>query len=172
MMVNIRQVSLGILLLLIVILIIVFARGYGSFQQPIEFNHNKHVKKLDIECEFCHQTVAENAVAGIPNVEVCIFCHEEGVVNENPRFAEVVEIVREHIRQGTKIKWNRIYKIPDHVVFSHKVHVNGGVECESCHGGTGTSTRPWGKLSLISMGSCLSCHEPRRVSTDCLTCHK
>lgn len=169
---NIRRVLIGILLALTVISIAVLARGYNRFEQPIDFNHNTHFIELDIECQFCHQTVEDNAVAGIPNIDVCIFCHEEGVVSENPRFAEVVEIIREHTRQGTKIEWNRIYRNPDHVVFSHRIHVNGGVECENCHGGTGTSKRPSGELSLISMDSCIDCHETRRVSTDCLTCHK
>ena len=169
---RLRQIGAGTLAVVGIITISVFARGFGRFSQPIEFNHHKHFVELDIECQFCHQTVEENDVAGIPNIDVCNFCHEEGVVSENPRFHEVVKIIREHARLGTRIEWNRIYQSPDHVIFSHRIHLNGGVECESCHGITGTSERPSGEPELISMENCMDCHSESNVSTDCLTCHK
>jgi hypothetical protein len=169
---TIKRIPILVLGVVAVIYISVTAGRMGQFDQPIDFNHNKHSIELEIECQFCHQTVEENDVAGIPNIEVCNFCHEEGVVSENPRFQEVVEIIREHARQGTKIAWNRIYRVPDHVIFSHRIHVAASVECVNCHGETGTAKHPAGELDLISMNSCLDCHLTNNVSTDCLTCHK
>lgn len=169
---KIRRILIPAFAVVAVVSISVMAGRMGRFDQPIDFNHEKHSVELDIECQFCHQTVEENAVAGIPNIDVCDFCHEEGVVSENPRFQEVVEIIREHARQGTKIQWNRIYSLPNHVIFSHKIHLAADVECVNCHGETGTAKHPTGELSLISMNSCLDCHRANGVSTDCLTCHK
>ena len=162
----------GIISVIVIISISVFAGSYRSYKQPIAFNHYKHFVELDIECQFCHQTVEEYDAAGLPNVDVCNFCHEEGVINENPRFQEVVEIIRDHIRRGARIEWNRIYQSPDDVIFSHRIHIAGGVECENCHGITGISKRPSGQTQLISMDNCMDCHGRNKVSNDCLTCHK
>jgi len=170
--VNKQTVFSAAAILILLICISVMAVGNRSYDQPIEFNHYKHFVELDVECQFCHQTVAENDVAGLPNIDICIFCHEEGVVNENPRFHEVVQIIREYSRRQEKIKWNRIYDSPSHVIFSHRIHVGAGVECESCHGITGKSKRPSGQPELISMESCMDCHRKSNVETDCLICHK
>jgi len=163
---------IGILLVLVIISISVLTGGSHSFIQPIDFNHYKHFVELDIECTFCHQTAEEYDVAGLPNIDVCNFCHEEGVVSENRRFQEVVEIIRDHARLGTRIEWNRIYQTPDDVIFSHRIHVARDVDCKKCHGITGTSKRPSGQPELITMDNCINCHEENNISTDCLTCHK
>ena len=44
-----------------------------AVQQPIVFNHRKHVKELDLACSSCHLTVEKEAFSGLPDAEVCAF---------------------------------------------------------------------------------------------------
>jgi formylmethanofuran dehydrogenase subunit E len=141
-------------------------------EQPIEFNHYKHNVEMELDCDMCHEYVMDNAVAGLPGYEMCADCHEEDPDHENPRFNEVARIVQVHAETNEPIRWVRMYKTLDHVIFSHERHLSAHVECSECHGVTGTSKKPMAQPLLISMESCMSCHEKRMVSVDCLACHK
>jgi Cytochrome c7 and related cytochrome c len=51
------------------------------------------------------------------------------------------------------------------------MHVRAKVSCTECHGDvasqkTITQDRPF------TMGRCVACHEERRATRDCLSCHK
>lgn len=140
--------------------------------QPIEFNHYKHHVEMELDCEMCHQYVMRNAVAGLPGYEMCADCHEEDPQHDNPRFNDVARIVKAHAENSEPIEWVRMYQTAAHVIFSHERHLSAHVECSECHGVTGTSVIPMAEPDLISMDNCMRCHEKRRVSVDCLTCHK
>lgn len=140
--------------------------------QPIEFNHYKHYVEMELDCDTCHEYAYSNAVAGLPGYEVCGECHEEDPDHENPRFNEVARIVQYHAETNEPIRWVQMYKNPDHVVFSHERHLSAHVECSECHGRTGISKAPVAEIYRIAMENCMDCHEKRRVSRDCLTCHK
>ena len=56
--------------------VILGAEGFREGpEQPISFPHETHVKKLDMDCTYCHRTVAKAASAHIPAVELCASCH-------------------------------------------------------------------------------------------------
>ncbi len=55
------------------------------------------------------------------------------------------------------IEWVKIHHIPDYAQFSHAVHVNVGVGCESCHGRIDQMEVVY-QAEPLSMGWCLECH--------------
>jgi hypothetical protein len=72
------------------------------------------------------------------------------------------------------IPWVRVNQLPRFVFFSHQVHVNGGQNCEFCHGDVGHMTVAV-PVVRMNMGWCLNCHEkqsPDRRLEDCLICHR
>ena len=80
-------------------------------QQPIAFPHTTHVEQLGLDCTFCHRTVAEEPVATIPAVGLCMTCHLV-VGDGNPE----VEKLRDYFASGESIDWVRVHRVPDHVV--------------------------------------------------------
>src|SRR5208282_4827040 len=137
-----------------------------SVSQPVQFNHAVHVKAL--QCNFCHQYVEKAGFAGIPSVKVCATCHRGKVSG-----SEEAEKVRAFVKEHREIPWQRIYRVPSYVNFSHRRHVLlGGLQCESCHGNLRVASTPQARPAFaISMNRCMACHEERKVDTDCLTCH-
>ena len=75
---------------------------------------------------------------------------------------EISKIV-ESSEKGIPIEWTRIHNLPDHVFFSHAVHVGSGkLDCNACHG-------PVEEMDLmrqhsdLSMGWCVNCHRETKV---------
>jgi hypothetical protein len=44
------------------------------------------------------------------------------------------------------------------VPFSHKVHVQGGMQCDGCHKALGNSGKLRGKLQIPGIADCMACH--------------
>jgi hypothetical protein len=140
-----------------------------SIPQPIAFSHQKHVQELGMDCVDCHLYALTGERATIPNIKVCSECHEE-VLTESAEEARVVE----HVQQGESIAWRKIYRVPQHVYFSHRRHTAiAQIECEVCHGEIGqlteSLTRP---LRSLSMNHCMECHDEVEASNDCVACHR
>jgi hypothetical protein len=162
--------------LLSLILLLVAGGGFliagssgKSITQPIAFNHKKHVVENELECSACHGLFQTSAHAGRPTTDTCILCHETALTKSAEE-----EKVRQYAERGEQIPWRRLFKLPPHVYFSHQTHVvSGQVECKSCHGSIGDSTSPPSQPEIkLTMDRCIDCHKSRRVSTDCLACHK
>ncbi len=143
--------------------------GAQITHQPIQFNHQKHTQGLELECTLCHEGVADRVRATLPGVEVCIGCHEEAVTDSSEE-----EKIRDYYGRGEEIPWQRLYRVPRHVFFSHRRHVHvARVECTTCHGDMGTLSRPPPRpLKKIAMKACLACHRDRGARTDCVSCHR
>ncbi|MFZ8802663.1 MAG: cytochrome c3 family protein [Candidatus Calescibacterium sp.] len=65
-------------------------------------------------------------------------------------------------------------KLPGHVYFSHKAHVVWAeMSCEDCHKGAKDKFEPYQKsdIAYLTMGKCMSCHEKKGASFDCITRH-
>ncbi|MBN2774642.1 MAG: cytochrome c3 family protein, partial [Prolixibacteraceae bacterium] len=93
--------------------------------QPIKFSHKVHAGENGIDCMYCHTTVEQSKSAGIPAANLCMNCHiiiREG--NNSGKF-EISKVVQAN-ETGTPIEWTRIHNLPDHVFFSHAVHVGSG----------------------------------------------
>ena len=133
--------------------------------QPIAFDHSHHVREVGLDCQFCHAYARRGPVAGIPSVQRCAGCHET-VLSDRP---EIIKLL-EYWEQEEPIPWLRVHDLPDYVRFSHKSHIRSGVTCENCHGDVSTMEAAV-QVESLSMGWCLSCHEDRGVTRDCLACH-
>jgi hypothetical protein len=136
--------------------------------QPIAFSHKKHFD-IELQCSACHELFERSAHAGRPKIETCILCHESAMTESVEE-----EKVREYAARGEEIPWRRLFRLPDHVYFSHQTHViSGRIECKSCHGSIGESATPPTKPEIsLTMSDCIACHESKRASIDCLACHK
>ena len=121
-------------------------------EQPVPFSHQHHVAGLGIDCRYCHTSVEESSFAGIPPTRTCMNCHSQIFAN-----SPFLEPVRESLRSGRSIQWNRVHDLPDFVYFNHSVHVKKGMGCETCHGRIDQMQGIQQKSSL-QMEWCLDCH--------------
>src|SRR5690606_2571371 len=55
------------------------------------------------------------------------------------------------------IPWVRVHKLPEHVRFPHDMHVNAGLQCQTCHGPVEEMDEVY-KFSSLQMGWCIDCH--------------
>jgi predicted CXXCH cytochrome family protein len=146
-------------------------------EQPIPFSHRLHVTDKDIDCRFCHTGVDRVHQAGIPPEQTCMFCHRV-IITQHPEIRHLWEYygaredgTRDPSR-GEPIPWVRVFEVPDHVYFTHRVHTQiAGLDCTDCHGPIESMDRVQ-QLRKFEMGFCLECHRPRGASTDCWTCHR
>ncbi|MDH3217353.1 MAG: cytochrome c family protein [Candidatus Krumholzibacteria bacterium] len=156
-----------------VFVLIYLALGYDWYRnkqapdQPIAFSHKIHVGRVGLDCRFCHETVDKSTYAGIPSVQKCMSCHAN-VATDRP---EVQKLAGYWERQEA-MEWNRVHRIRirNHVYFSHKSHIRAGIDCADCHGEVRYMDKVR-QVSSLEMGWCVSCHQSKNASTDCLTCH-
>jgi len=137
--------------------------------QPIAFNHHLHVDELSLDCTDCHRYVLTGARATIPNIEVCGECHVEPLTDS----AEEKKLIA-YVESGKPIPWRKVYRVPDHVYFSHRRHAAlGGIECKRCHGPMAEQTQPVTRPAVrITMDACIDCHDREGVTHDCIACHR
>jgi len=145
---------------------IVAGRGVEAPVQPIQFSHRVHAGENRLACLYCHAGADRSAAAGVPAVETCYECHRT-VKAKNGEIAKVFD----SWQRKQPIRWTRVYSLPQHVYFSHKRHVLAGVACETCHGAVAEADTI-ARVSPLTMGWCVDCHEQRRAPTGCETCHK
>lgn len=122
-------------------------------EQPVPFSHNHHVAGLGIDCRYCHTSVEKAAFAGIPPTRTCMTCHSQ-VWTEAP----VLEPVRESWRTDKALAWTRVHDLSDFAYFNHKIHVNKGIGCSTCHGHVENMQLTF-KTSTLLMEWCINCHK-------------
>lgn len=146
-----------------------FSLWTWPIEQPIAFNHRLHVEDLGSECTDCHLYAQSGVRATIPNIEVCADCHEEAQT-ESTEEARLVE----YIQAAEPVPWQKIYRVPDHVYFSHRRHTMlAEIACETCHGEMGALETPMVRPAVpTSMDFCMDCHYATETSNDCLLCHR
>jgi hypothetical protein len=121
-------------------------------EQPVPFSHKHHVGDVGIDCRYCHTSVETSAFAGIPPTETCMGCHSQ-LFADSP----MLEPVRASFRNGTPLRWTRVYDLPDYVYFNHSIHIHKGVGCSTCHGQVDKMPLMW-RASRLQMEWCLECH--------------
>jgi len=138
-------------------------------QQPIRFNHHKHIEEVGLNCDECHVYVKTQPFAGIPDLELCLGCHEDPQT-DNPE-EEKLRNIKE--KDGVLV-WQQIYHVPDHVYFSHRRHVTAGeIDCVVCPGRMTDRKKPPTKPAVhLDMDHCIECHQQNQVNNDCLACHR
>ncbi len=137
--------------------------------QPIQFNHRKHVKDVGVECPACHEHYATSEHSGLPSLSTCEGCHSTPLTKSAEEQRLLALIAR-----GDRPAFRKLFRMPDHVHYSHRRHVvAGGLTCETCHGAIAdTTVPPVAPLQRITMATCVTCHTERGVSTDCTKCHR
>jgi len=135
-------------------------------QQPVPFSHRVHAGVNKIGCQMCHAYAAHSPVAGVPSMARCFGCHKF-VARDN----KDVQLVVQTDREGKVLAWNRVYRLPDHVFFTHERHIAAGLRCQRCHGEV-EAMDVVRQASPLTMGWCVDCHRQRKAPTDCLSCHK
>jgi hypothetical protein len=137
--------------------------------QPYAYNHAVHTAKAD--CTLCHRGARDGTRAGLPSMEVCTRCHATApgakpTAKDQALWAQALK--------GNAPPWNRLYRLPSHVFFSHRRHVTvGGIACERCHGDMEHRTSPPAyALKTLKMPDCLGCHQQEKVTVDCTGCHR
>jgi hypothetical protein len=137
-------------------------------QQPIDFPHKIHTADIGVGCTNCHLGVEKGPRAGIPSINVCMYCHEDLGDPADPR----IQTLRDHAKRNEDLPWQRVYGFSEetHVRFNHAPHIRAKVECATCHGDV-TEMTVAQRVVDHTMGFCINCHKQKGASNDCLTCH-
>jgi len=130
--------------------------------EKIPFSHKLHADR-GLKCAFCHPVKGSGDAAGLPRLSDCVSCHEN-VSKESA----LLRMLAARASEPEEVHWQRLYRLPSFVFFSHRRHTSAG--CESCHGAVAKSdvlTRE----GDISMRACIDCHRRQHAPTTCNTCH-
>lgn len=138
-------------------------------EQPIAFNHQKHVADVGVECIDCHKYNRTQTYSGMPTLEECSTCHDEKA-SGSPELVKLAGL----IKAKREPAWGRLHGLPDYVYYSHRRHVTlAKIPCERCHGPIAKTTTPPGRaLVQHTMDFCIDCHRQRGVTNDCDACHR
>ncbi len=145
-----------------------YARGYKP-KQPIAYNHQVHVEKSGLECQYCHSGVSKGPYATVPAVELCMDCHRV-ITTVNGVSSPEIKKLAEYWEKRIPIEWKSVSSLPEVSHFNHERHIKSGVGCQLCHGQVQRMVEVE-KVSSFKMGFCVSCHRERGASTDCTGCH-
>lgn len=161
-------VAVGVVLVLAVV-VPVLALSSPRVPQPVAFNHLKHTQDLGLGCEFCHPYAQTRAHSGLPDATTCSACHAapQGTSAEAARVTEL-------ITAGDPLRFNKLFRMPDHVFCTHRRHVAiAELSCETCHGAVGQTERPPARaLVKVDMDFCMDCHREQGATLDCNACHR
>lgn len=140
----------------------------ASSAQPIAFNHAKHIEN-GMTCTDCHLGVESQAKATFPTLATCLTCHEAALTQSGEE-----EKIRRLAAAGKEPAWIQITRMPAHVYFSHRRHVQlAKLECATCHGPMEkTSAPPTRPFRELDMETCIGCHQQKQARTDCNDCHR
>jgi Cytochrome c7 and related cytochrome c len=143
-----------------------FFNGRNKPVQPIAYTHKVHLAN-GLQCAFCHAGVDQGPDARIPNVSLCMTCHQ-AIDVDNPEIKKIAA----YKARGEEIPWQRVYGFEPsaHVKFNHAPHIRAGIDCAKCHGDLRTMTVAQRAVDH-TMGFCVECHKQNNAPIDCVTCH-
>jgi len=165
-----RGLLLVVMLFVAILIVVPVAAGRSApTPQPVAFNHRKHTQDLGLDCSFCHVYVQTGAHAGLPTADICAMCHS-APQGTSPEAARVTQL----LQQGDSLHFNKLFRLPTHVFYTHRRHVGlGKLECQNCHGAIATTERPPPRpLVKITMSYCLDCHREKGQTLECTACHR
>jgi Zn ribbon nucleic-acid-binding protein len=137
-----------------------------SVGQPIPFSHKQHAIQAGLKCAECHKLAPSGEVVSIPTGKSCMSCHVQ-IAKDRP----AIKDLKSYVDENEPVPWIRVYELPSFVDFNHKVHLDAGANCATCHGPVATRDYLWRETEL-SMGACVACHRAKQASTNCSTCHE
>ena len=134
-------------------------------EQPLPYSHKTHVG-MGLPCQLCHTNPAPGKQMTFPATATCMNCHAT-MVTDRPAIKKLAE----YAKSKQPIPWVRVYKVLPGVTWTHRKHLQAGVQCETCHGAVGDLDAMSETTAVTGMASCVSCHQARSVSAACTVCH-
>jgi hypothetical protein len=133
--------------------------------QPLPFSHKTHVSR-GLQCRQCHTNPDPGNQMTFAATGTCMGCHNT-VAKDRPAIQKLAEFAK----SGQPIPWVRVYQVTPGVTWSHRKHLDAGMQCAMCHGQVGQLDTMAQTTAVTSMASCISCHQAHRAATTCQTCH-
>jgi c(7)-type cytochrome triheme protein len=150
---------------------------YPDQQLPLHFSHARHLAIAGVDCETCHETAARSRSSLdslVPGEDRCRACH--AIDRAQPRKAVPAGAPPAHCAAchpgavaGGGIA--RVVIPTARIKFDHRAH-RSVAGCRDCHGDLAAEKVDLAtRKQLPSMSLCLRCHDGRRASDRCTTCH-
>jgi hypothetical protein len=133
--------------------------------QPLPYSHKTHVT-AGIQCQFCHTNPDPGVQMTFPPTASCMACHAS-VAKSKPAIRKLAGFSK----TGKPIPWVRVYGLTPGVVWTHRKHLQAGLQCENCHGAVAQMDALAETTSVTAMGACINCHVQNKASSACRTCH-
>jgi len=134
-------------------------------EQPLPYSHRTHVG-MGLPCQLCHTNPTPGKEMTFPATSTCMKCHAT-IATDRP----AIEKLAEYAHSKQSIPWVRVYKVLPGITWTHRKHLEAGVQCETCHGAVRDLDAMSETTAVTGMASCVSCHQARRVSEACAVCH-
>jgi Cytochrome c7 and related cytochrome c len=134
-------------------------------EQPLPYSHKTHVG-LGLSCQLCHVNPAPGKEMTFPATSTCMNCHAT-VATDRPAIKKLTQ----YAQSKETIPWVRVYRVLPGVTWTHRKHLQAGVQCETCHGAVGELQTMSETTAVTAMASCISCHQARGASAACAVCH-
>ena len=133
--------------------------------QPLPYSHKTHISR-GLQCRQCHTNPDTGVQMSFPPVATCMACHNS-VAKDRPAIVKLTEMSK----SGQPIPWVQVYEVTPGVIWSHRRHLQAGMQCVMCHGQVKQLDIMAQTTAVTSMASCISCHQAHKANTDCQTCH-
>jgi hypothetical protein len=133
--------------------------------QPIPYSHKTHLA-LGLQCQMCHTNPDPGSQMAFPATSICMACHASDV-KDKPEIVKLAEFAK----SGQPIPWVRVYQVTPGVTWTHRKHLQADMQCIMCHGDVSQLDAMAQITSVMSMGSCIGCHQAHNAPTICITCH-
>ena len=159
---------------------------FGPQYIPLAFDHKVHVVGTNTPCEECHEKALESVRVDdrlVPTKEGCGSCHAAGAEATREERSKTCRLCH----PGYVPSWpegadggdtSKVLNPPPAMVIprpnlkmNHLVHVEAGTPCTGCHVGVDQAGLATRDNALPLMATCLTCHDGRRASKRCTTCH-
>ncbi|MCK5795649.1 MAG: hypothetical protein KAI47_00585, partial [Deltaproteobacteria bacterium] len=141
---------------------------YPPHQRVLRFSHGgSHAK---VSCARCHPDASRSISArdrNVPRESACRSCHrKETRANELASLPKTAADAKRCTKchggyRGGGQAPARVNLPTPRIRFSHRLHHDRGVPCQTCHGVT------LGRVAMPLMTTCLSCHTQRRATRRC-----
>lgn len=150
---------------------------YPAQQLPLRFSHARHLALEAVDCDDCHPAAAgsrSSLDSLVPGEAQCRTCHPidrslPGGASRAGAPPSACVACHPGFTPGSPVA--RVVIPTARIKFDHRAHA-GSAGCRDCHGDLAAqkvdlATRD----QLPTMAQCLRCHDGRRTSDRCTTCH-
>jgi hypothetical protein len=138
---------------------------HSAPEQPVPYSHKQHLA-FGLKCAECHTNPEPGKLMTFPDTAKCMQCHVT-IAKDQPSIQKIAQ----YAVSNQQIPWVRVYKVIPGVSWTHRAHLAAGVKCEACHGDVSQLSAMSEVTSVVTMYSCLNCHEMNHAKTACETCH-